>query len=219
MKNYFVDHKKQYDEMYGKVESDKKASNMTSTGPAFILGVRDPPKLSELLAGLPGRDATDKLVQRYFNVFDKTTHILHTPSWNREYEQYWTNPENSSPVFLAQILALCGLAMQSYDRDGDEPLEYRGRSLNYAHHYRMLTKQCMLLFDIQKVEHAIVEVYVLHLQSEFYKAAEADVGVWVSYRTTPLHFYLLIPRDSPGYCCSTGNEDGFTSRCSGECAL
>ena len=36
------------------------------------------PQYSELLASLPGRDAVDKLVARYFNDYDPTIRKSHT---------------------------------------------------------------------------------------------------------------------------------------------
>ena len=179
MKNWFTEHKKQYDAQIQKVEATKKQSELRHTGPAFVLGGRSPPTMSELLGSLQGRDTVDNLVQRYFSAYDATTHILHVPSWRREYEKHWNDPRNTSPVFLGQLYAMCGLAMQSYHRDSDEPIEIRGRALDLANNYRMLTQQCMLLFDTVKVEHAIVETYVLHLQSEYSKAGDTDVSVWV----------------------------------------
>ena len=74
MRNYFGEHKKQYEDAMKKVEASKqKAGQAHYSGPAFILGARSLPQFSELLASLPGRDAVDKMVGSYFNDFDPST--------------------------------------------------------------------------------------------------------------------------------------------------
>ena len=168
---------------------------MQFTGPAFLLGGKNVPQISELLASLPGRDAVDKMVQRYFNDFDPTTckfdargaanselnwlDILHPPSWHRQYDRHWQDPEGTNPAFLGQLFAICGLAMQSYHKNQDEPYEYRGRALSLAANYRSLTQQCLLLVDFMKPEQTSLETMVLHMHGEFSKTGEADVGLWV----------------------------------------
>lgn len=83
VKNYFSEHKKQYEEAMRKVEASKKQSGTQYTGPAFLLGGRNTPQLSELLASLPGRDAVDKMVNRYFNDYD--------PAIRESYRNHFTN--------------------------------------------------------------------------------------------------------------------------------
>ena len=56
-----------------KVEASRKQAGMQYTGPAFLLCGKNVPQLSELLGSLPGRDAVDKMVQRYFNDYDPGT--------------------------------------------------------------------------------------------------------------------------------------------------
>ena len=69
VKNYFSEHKKQYDEQIIKINAAKNPAGVY-TGPAFLFGGRSVPQLPELLTSLPGRDAVDKMVARYFNDFD-----------------------------------------------------------------------------------------------------------------------------------------------------
>lgn len=128
-----------------------------------------------------------------------------------QYERHWADPERSSPAFLGQLFAICGLAMQSYHKNGDEPYEYRGRTLNLSANYRSLTQQCLLLADFTKPEHAVIETMVLHLHGEYSKTGEADIGLWVCI----LYLILLSLNDFAlgldGDDRSTCDEDGSTS--------
>ena len=134
---------------------------------------------SDLLAALPERSVTDRLVSRYFNSYDPAVHILHPPSWYRLYNQHWEDPKNTEPAWLGQIFAVMCLAMHTYYRVGDEPPEYQGRSLQLASHYRSLTGQCLLLADFLKPVNHMIETLVLHLHGEYARSRDGEVGVWV----------------------------------------
>lgn len=69
--------------------------------------------------------------------------------------------------------------MQSFHKNQDEPYEYRGRTLNLAQNFRMLTQQCLLLAEYNKPEHSMIETFILHLHGEYTKTGDADVGLWV----------------------------------------
>ena len=179
MKNYFHEHKKQYEEQMAKVNRAKELSDSAPQGPAFLFGGAKPPPFSELLAQLPKRTVTDRLVSRYFNSYDPAVHILHPPSWYRLYEKHWEDPEKTTPAWLGQLYAILCLAMHSYHRMDDEPPEYRGKSLALAANYRSLTGQALLLADFTKPYNCMIETMVLHLHCEYARTRDTEVGVWV----------------------------------------
>lgn len=173
-----MEHKKQCDDQHRKVEASKSQGGCYN-GPAFLFGGRNIPQFSELLANLPGRDAVDKLVTRYFNDYDPAIHILHPPSWQRKYEKHWLDPSKTDPVWLGQLFAIICLSMYSYHRADDEPYEYQGRTLSLAANYRALTAQCLLLADYTKPVIYVLETMLLHLHAEYARSRDSDVGVWV----------------------------------------
>ena len=200
VKNYFSEHKKQWDDQMLKVQEAKNRVDSAPQGPTFLFGGSQPPPYSELLAQLPKRTVTDKLISRYFNSYDPAVHILHPPSWHRNYERHWENPHKSGPAWLGQIFALMCLAMHSYSRMDDEPPEFRGKSLALAANYRCLTGQCLLLADFTKPVNHMIETLVLHLHCEYARNRDAEVGTWVlvgmivrlamrmGYHRDPKHF-------------------------------
>jgi len=179
VKNYFSQHKKEFDEQIIKVQEAKSRVDSAPQGPTFLFGGSKPPPYSELLAQMPKRSVTDKLVSRYFNSYDPAIHILHPPSWYRMYEKHWENPQKSGPIWLGQMYAILCLAMHSYFRMDDEPPEYKGKSLALAANYRGLTGQCLLLADFTKPVNNLIETMVLHLHCEYARNRDAEVGVWV----------------------------------------
>lgn len=179
VKNYFSEHRKQFEDQMLKVQEAKNRVDSAPQGPTFLFGGSKPPPYSDLLAQLPKRTVTDKLVSRYFNSYDPAVHILHPPSWQRNYERHWDNPHKSGPAWLGQIFAILCLAMHSYFRMDDEPPEFRGKSLALAASYRALTGQCLLLADFTKPVNHMIETLVLHLHCEYARNRDAEVGTWV----------------------------------------
>ena len=162
-----------------KIQESKARMDSSVRGPMFLFGGAKVPEFHEVLAQMPKRTVTDKLVSRYFNSYDPAVHILHPNSWNRVYEKHWENPESTGPAWLGQMFAILCLAMHSYHRMDDEPPEYRGKSLALAAHYRALTGQCLLLADFTKPVNHMIETMVLHLHCEYARTRDAEVGVWV----------------------------------------
>ena len=179
VRNYFSQHKKEVEEQMLKVQEAKSRVEGVPQGPMFLFGGASPPPYTELLAQMPKRSVTDKLVARYFNSYDPAVHILHPPSWYTAYERHWENPQKSAPAWLGQMYAILCLAMHSYFRMGDEPPEFRGKSLALAANYRGLTGQCLLLADFTKPLNNTIETMVLHMHGEYARNRDTEVGVWV----------------------------------------
>ncbi|KAL9129752.1 MAG: hypothetical protein Q9217_001864 [Psora testacea] len=205
VKNYFAEHKKQFEDQMAKVQQAKARMDSTVQGPMFLFGGTKVPEFQEVLAQMPKRTVADRLVIRYFNSYDPAVHILHPPSWYRVYEKHWENPESTGPAWLGQMFAILCLAMHSYHRMDDEPPEYRGKSLALAAHYRALTGQCLLLADFTKPTNHMVETMVLHLHCEYARSRDAEVGIWVmvgmivrlamrmGYHRDPKHYPDITP--------------------------
>ena len=179
VKNYFSEHQKQLNDQMEKVQKSKRSEDSAPQGPTFLFGGSKPPEYSELLAALPNKSVTDKLVTRYFNSYDPAVHILHPPSWYRQYERHWKEPSKIGPVWLGQIFAILCLTMHSYNKMDDEPPEYRGKSLSLAAQYRSLTGQCVQLADFTKPVNQMIETLVLHLHGEYARNRDSEVSVWV----------------------------------------
>lgn len=95
------------------------------------------------------------------------------------------------------IYAMMRLAMLSYHRDGDEPPEFRGKSLDMAKNFRNLMSQCLILADYTKPYPYLIETLMLHLHGDFSQTKDADVSVWImSGIITRLAMRMGYHRDS-----------------------
>jgi len=82
VKNYFSEHKKQYEDQLRKVKSQSR--NEESPGTALLFKTQKPSDKSEILQAFPPRSVADMLITRYFNTYDPGIHIIHTPTFQKE---------------------------------------------------------------------------------------------------------------------------------------
>lgn len=77
------------------------------------------------------------------------------------------------------LFAMMRLAMLSYHREGDEPPEFRGKSMDMAGGFRNSVAQCLTLADYTKPHPFLIEALVFHLHGDYSQTREADISIWV----------------------------------------
>ena len=181
VRDYFQTHKKEMQDQIDRVAANKasRPQELNASGPALLFGASTPPSQKDILAAIPSRYMTDMLVARYFNTFDPALHILHLPTFQKQYNKHWENPKESSLVWVAMLFAICRMAMYSYHRDGDEPPEFRGKCLDMAANFRTQMTHCLISSDYTKPHNFLIETLIFHLHGEYIQNREADASVWV----------------------------------------
>jgi len=119
-----MSHKKDIDKQYEKFRL-AKPSNIPD-GPAFLFSSHEKASDVELRSGLPSKSVVEKLVTRFFNSHDPAVHIIHSPTFRQELQKHWQDPAKTSIVWLGLLYSMMCLAMQSYHKAGDEPVEWNG---------------------------------------------------------------------------------------------
>ena len=180
VKNYFVNHKKEYEDQMEKVAQTRRDLGAdVGSGPALLFGATIPPSRNEILAQIPSRYMSDILIGRYFNTFDPATHILHGPTFQRQYNAHWQDSSKTSIVWVGMLFAMMRLAMLSYGREGDEPPEFRGKCQDLAANYRTQMAHCLITADYTKPHNHIIETLIFHLHAEYTSNRDAEASVWV----------------------------------------
>ncbi|KAF2232309.1 hypothetical protein EV356DRAFT_517607 [Viridothelium virens] len=177
VKNYFAEHHKQFSEQYSKVSATKSTEDRPGT--AFLLRAEKPASHQEILASFPTKGDADRLVARYFNTYDPATHIIHGPTFQKQYDQHWITPNETPSIWLGMVFAMMTLALQSYGRAGDEPPEYRGKTWDMSTDFRRLTAQCLLFADFTQPLNHVLETLILHVQSEYARTKDTETGVLI----------------------------------------
>lgn len=176
VKNYFVNHKKDLEKSYEKVLLSKPAA--ARDGPTFLMGA-SPASEVELRAELPPKSAVLTLCGRYFNSMDNAVNIIHAPTFHQQLRAHWQDPSKTPIMWLGLLYSVLCLAMLSYHKVGDEPPEWKGRSLELAAEYRLRTVQCLITADYTKPVEYTVETMVLYVFGEYSSRWDADLGLWL----------------------------------------
>jgi flagellar motor switch protein FliG len=67
VKNYFAEHKKQYDDQLKKYKAARNSENEHPPGTAFLYGQQKSTTKAEILSQFPPKGTADILVSRFFN--------------------------------------------------------------------------------------------------------------------------------------------------------
>ncbi|KAJ5781156.1 hypothetical protein N7457_006316 [Penicillium paradoxum] len=177
VRSFFTTHKKQLDEQLLKVKAAQPDHDVP--GSTLLFGASKPMSRAEIMTGLPSKYTTDILVARYFNFRDPATGILHSPSFQAQYNKHWEDPAKTELVWIAMLFGMMRLAMLSYHQENDEPPEFRGKSIDMAGGFRNHVAQCLTLADYTKPHPFLIEALIFHLMADFSQAREADVSIWV----------------------------------------
>ncbi|KEY71623.1 hypothetical protein S7711_08091 [Stachybotrys chartarum IBT 7711] len=176
VKNYFASHKKELETGYERVKSSKPSQYRE--GPTLLLGAV-PASEIELRAELPPKTSVLTLCSRYFNSMDNAVNIIHGPTFQQELQAHWKDPTRSSIAWLGMVYAILCLAMLSYHTVGDEPPEWKGRTLDLAAEYRLRTVQCLIRSDYTRPADYTVETMLLYVFGEHSSRWDADLGLWL----------------------------------------
>ncbi len=176
VKNYFIQNKRDLEKSYEKVLSSKPAT--ARDAPTFLLGAA-PATEVELRAELPPKSSVLMLCGRYFNSMDNAVNIIHAPTFHTQLRSHWQDPSKTPIMWLGLLYSVLCLAMLSYHKVGDEPPEWKDRSLELAALYRLRTVQCLITADYTKPVEYTVETMILYVFGEFSSRWDADLGLWL----------------------------------------
>ncbi|KAK3330259.1 fungal-specific transcription factor domain-containing protein [Apodospora peruviana] len=194
VKNYYAAHKKDLEKSYEKVLLSKPKTALD--GPTFLLGAT-PATEVELRAELPPKSTVLTLCGRYFNSMDNAVNIIHAPTFHQQLRNHWQDPSKSPIMWLGLLYSVLCLAMLSYHKVGDEPPEWKGRTLELAAEYRLRTVQCLITGDYTKPSEYTVETLMLYVFGEYSSRWDADLGLWlITSLITRIAFRMGYHRDA-----------------------
>lgn len=176
VKNYFANHKKELESSYERVRSSKPQT--AQEGPTLLLGAT-PTTETELRSELPPKSSVLTLCSRYFNSMDNAVNIIHGPTFQQQLRTHWQDPLKTPIMWLALLYSVLTLAMLSYHKVGDEPPEWKGKTLEMACDFRLKTVQALILADYTKPVEYTVEALMLYVIGEYSSRWDADLGVWM----------------------------------------
>ncbi|PMD57147.1 uncharacterized protein K444DRAFT_535235 [Hyaloscypha bicolor E] len=157
-------------------------STGTANGPGLLCGVVKPVGLEELLATIPPKCTTDKLIERFFDKKNSpipTFHVLHEPTFMKQYQAHWESPSETQIMWIGLLFSMLSLIMLSFYLNDEEPPEYEGTSRSLYELYRLRTAQCLMMGDITKCAPHTVETMIYNCMAEWAHNGDSETRVWM----------------------------------------
>ncbi|RDW69133.1 putative C6 transcription factor [Aspergillus mulundensis] len=145
--------------------------------PTIWFGISRPTSKEELLSDMPVRQITDRLVSYYLISKEPIVTILHIPMFQKEYNKFWSNPQDVSLPWLGMLYAIMTLSTMFYQRTGDPIHGLAGDYGEIASIFRKRSAQCLVQSNYIAAGRYKVEALFLYTMSEFYKKHDVETGV------------------------------------------
>jgi hypothetical protein len=190
------------EDTYG-MEESYPLQNMTNQqqASAMFLGISKPANKAELLVSLPGRAVVDRLVSRYFNSNHPAMNLIHKPTFQKEYRDFWDDPYSKPVTWVGLLFAIMSLAMFFAHRAGDESIEpSKAAPMDLVHSYRTLCAQALVLGSYTKPGQYTIETLVLYFEGEFTMTGDAQARGWLLHGlTVRLALRMGLHRDASNH--------------------
>ncbi|PLB45462.1 hypothetical protein P170DRAFT_512152 [Aspergillus steynii IBT 23096] len=188
-------------------EEDEEEDSSDVATPTLLFGLSKPASKEDLLADIPPRPVTDRLISQFFNSSEPFIVIFHIFTFQSEYNKFWEYPEKTSLPWLGLIYGILTMSVSIHQRL-QEPLPSPLKDpANALATFRKRTAQCLAQSNYTKPGRYKVEALFLCTMGEFYRTNDAQVGVSfmlgltirlamrMGYHRDPQHFPGISPFD------------------------
>ncbi|KAG8351494.1 hypothetical protein FVEN_g10432 [Fusarium venenatum] len=148
----------------------------------LMLNTRAGPRNREKLLGrLPDRKVADRLISRYFASMSPSQHIVHRPTFTRQYAKFWQDPEGTSLHWIAQLFMMLSLGVffnkfiNSSELEGDSPLP----ALDRVRHYKACAGWALVWGKYTQPSSATLPAFLLYVESHFLFNRAAQMNCYV----------------------------------------
>ncbi|KAJ4141340.1 hypothetical protein NW768_000551 [Fusarium equiseti] len=148
----------------------------------LMLNTRAGPRnREELLSRLPDRRVADRLLSRYFASMSPSQHIVHRPTFTRQYTKFWQDPEGTSLHWIAQLFMMLSLGVffnnfiNSSELQGDSPLPTTDR----IRHYKACAGWALVWGKYTQPSSATLPAFLLYVESHFLFNRAAQMNCYV----------------------------------------
>ncbi|KAI9659037.1 MAG: hypothetical protein M1821_001997 [Bathelium mastoideum] len=121
---------------------------------------------------LPPKAEMDRFVAAWFNVNDPTRVVVHAPTFQQQYREFWLNPYDIQPAWLALLLVSSAVGAEiSSQISNDASIQARADQLN------RLAVHCLVRADVAKPQPHLIEALILYATSLLFK--HHDATPWI----------------------------------------
>ncbi|KAF1810208.1 hypothetical protein P152DRAFT_401661 [Eremomyces bilateralis CBS 781.70] len=149
--------------------------------PLFILGAAAPYGRAQLMEQIPKKPEADELISRWFNAFDPLTMMIHRPTFQQEYYNFWSDPSNVPITWIAMLCGIMSLSatLRYVDEQDTAPADALEKCVADMNQYHGMAAIAMSLGDFSKPTAYTVEALMVYAECEFIRGKANQMRVWL----------------------------------------
>ncbi|KLO81864.1 uncharacterized protein LW93_7023 [Fusarium fujikuroi] len=138
------------------------------------------PSLEDILADVPPKHITDRLVSRYFTSTQPSILITHSGEFEGEYKRFWNDPNSISVQWVGMLFGILATGTFLYIRSQDELPGGMGSPLEVAESFQQRCTDCLILSKYSTAPGKYtLETLLFNIHGEFVRRRDAHLGVWI----------------------------------------
>ncbi|KAK2759713.1 C6 transcription factor [Colletotrichum kahawae] len=177
MKNYFEE-----PEVNEDWSGDSPDQTDELESPDVLLFSRNMPRnREELMRLIPEKKIVDRLVMRYFSSQSPSQHIVHRPTFVKQYANFWKNPSAISINWLALLFMIMSLGvfystfLAPHELTSDSPLPPMDRFKLF----RAAAARCLVWGKYTQPSIVTIPPFILYVEAEFIISRAAQMNCYL----------------------------------------
>ncbi|KAE8449401.1 hypothetical protein EG329_008302 [Mollisiaceae sp. DMI_Dod_QoI] len=156
-------------------------SEIVDFKPQILLGINHASR-PEIMSSIPSRSICDMLISRWFRTMDMAPMIIHTPTFMKEYDQMFKEPNETPLVWIGLLFSILGLASYFYAVSGEglhtmpEPFT---SMWEMSSHFRDRTAQCLVEVNYLRPRRYTVDTLCFYHVLEMLHTRDSEFGAYV----------------------------------------
>ncbi|KAI9709531.1 MAG: hypothetical protein M1820_003291 [Bogoriella megaspora] len=155
---------------------------------------------TQLLNGMPEKAVVDRLISEWFNSFDPFLHIIHAPTFQEEYRNFWANPQRTPTMWIGMLFGIMSLAVFFRHRSEARGCAPPKPITDTINRYRSYATSAMIIADYTSGKPYTIECLMICASNQHLLAVDNQHTVWVmlglairlairmGYHRDPSHF-------------------------------
>ncbi|KAF2105122.1 hypothetical protein NA57DRAFT_9239, partial [Rhizodiscina lignyota] len=139
------------------------------------------PTRADLIRALPSRPRADSLVAGFFNSQSPTVVAIHGPTFQKEYQEFWGNPDSRSLQWLAVLFGIISLTSRQEDYGVSHFRAPKGQTSEETRKYHSMAASAIILSNYMRPAEGICEAIMLYTEGVYMDTEHEDdhLEVWL----------------------------------------
>jgi len=126
----------------------------------IVFGITRTYNQEAIIQSMPPRAVLDRFVATWFNGIDSLRLILHGPTFQKEYSDFWQQQKTYSAAWIGLMLAIAGVGAEVVGQASQDQA-----ILVQAEDLRRLTTHALVLADYTLLQPYVIETFMIHIKS------------------------------------------------------